>query len=155
MQTLWFSPTEYTSGDPTLQLSYPFLGHPGTMVTCTAPGDLKWVALGLRLPPNVKLTEVMLCYQLSNPRSFISQVRLSEMSTPDQAFVRHDDATDLTSTSPATYHSKVNSFAPTAAVTLELRLNFQNPADQIVLGAVGITLQPTAALWANVKDYGA
>jgi hypothetical protein len=40
-------------------------------------------------------------------------------------------------------------------VTLQLGLKFANTADHILLGAVGINIQPTTEIWANVKDYGA
>lgn len=148
MQTISFSPTAYVTGDPTLRISYPFVSHPSTVITCTSAGDLKWVSMGLHLPPNVSVEEVTICYQISNlnskipPKSFISQVRLVEMSTPNQAIVHHDDPTDLKSTSPTCYSSKVGGYTPTAAVTLELRLNFQNTTDQILLGAVGVKFEP-------------
>jgi hypothetical protein len=142
MQTIWLSPTDFVTGDPTLKMSYPFVSHPSTVVTCTIPGDLKWVSMGLPLPSEITIEEVTICYELSNSQSFISQVRLVEMTTPNQALVRHDDPTDLKSTSSTCYSSKVADLAPTKAVTLELRLNFQNTKDQIRLGAVGVTFQP-------------
>lgn len=147
MRTIWLSPTDFVTGDPALQISYPFVQHPSTIVTCpgcTTPGDLKWIWISLRLPANVSIEEVIICYQLSNQNSFISQVRLVEMRTPDQALVQHDDPTDLRSTSPKCYSSKVSGFVPTAAVTLALRLNFQDTQDRIMLGAVGVTVQSTS-----------
>jgi hypothetical protein len=144
MQTMWLSPTDYVTGDPTLRVSYPFVSHPGTVLTCTAPGDFKWVSMGLPLPSDVKVDEVIICYELSNPQSFISQVRLVEMTAPNQATVRHDDPTDLKSTSPTCYSSKVAEFTSTAALTLELRLNFQNTTDEITLGAVGLSFHQIA-----------
>src|SRR6267378_3652556 len=144
MQTIWLSPTEYLSGDPTLKISYPYVSHPSTIVTCTVPGDLKWVSMSLLLPPKATIENVIIGYELSSSQSFISQVRLVEMTTPNQATVRHDDPTDLISTSPTTYASKVSNFAPTAAVTLELRLNFKATTDEVRLGAVGVTIVPSA-----------
>src|SRR5215471_401034 len=120
-KTIWLSPTEYVTGDPSLEISYPFVSHPSTIVSCTAPGDFKWVSMGLRLPPDAQIGEVIICYEVSNARSFISQVRLVEMTTPDHAAVIHDDPTDLTSTTPATYSSAVSGLIPSGAVTLELR----------------------------------
>jgi hypothetical protein len=145
-ETIWLSPTEYVSGDSSLEISYPFVSHPNTMVTSKTPGDLKWVSMGLRLPPNVSIEEISVCYQITSkspneqPQSFISQVRLVEMDTPDQALVIHDDPTDLKSPSPVCYTSKVGGKVPTPghAVTLALRLNFQQTTDQILLGAVGV-----------------
>src|SRR5271166_4284835 len=161
MQTSWFSPTNFVSGDPTLRISYPYVSHPGAVVTCTEPGDLKWVSMGLRLPPDRQIGEVVICYQVSNAGSFISQVRLAEMTTPDHATVIHDDATHLASTAPTSYASVVPGLVPSGAVTLELRLNFQNTSDEIMLGAVGVKMhvgcdQATAqgeSWWTDVETF--
>jgi hypothetical protein len=140
MQTIWLSPTNFVTGDPTLRVSYPFVSHSSTVVTCTATGDLKWVSVGLRLPPDVQIEAVIICYEVSNARSFISQVRLTEMTTPDHANVIHDDPSHLTSTAPATYSSAIPGLVPSGAVALELRLSFQNTSDEIQLGAVGVNV---------------
>ncbi len=153
MQTLWLSPTNFVTGDPSLQISYPFVSHPGTLVTSTTIGDFKWISMALPLPPKVKIEEVIICYQVTNPQSFISQTRLTEMTTPNVALVRHDDATDLTSTSPVCYTSKVlNPFVPTAAVELSLRLNFQDTSQEIMLGAVGVTIQAVSSSWVDATQ---
>jgi hypothetical protein len=139
MQTHWLSPTGYVTGDTTLQISYASVSHPCTIITCTSSGDLKWVSIDLPLHQNITIDQVTVCYELSNAQSFISQVRLVEMTTPNQAVVRHDDPTDLKSTSPTCYSSQVAGFAPAAAaVTLLLRLNFQDTSDEIRLGAVAV-----------------
>ena len=156
MQTIWLSPTNFVTGDPTLRVSYPFVSHPSTVVSCTAPGDFKWVSMGLRLPLDVQIEGVIICYQISNARSFISQVRLAEMTTPDHATVVHDDPAHLTSTTPATYNSAVPGLVPSGAVTLELRLNFQNISDEILLGAVGVSIKaPTGRCVNSIADLKA
>src|SRR6266568_1217992 len=161
MQTIWLSPTGFVTGDPLLEISYPFVSHQDTVVTSKTTGDLKWISLGLPLPPNVRVDGVTICYQISNPNpqkpptSSISQVRLVEMNTPDQAIVRHDDPTDLKSTSPDCHTSKVSDLVPSAAVTLTLRLNFQNTTDQIMLGAVGVNIQLATESSGSVQDFGA
>jgi hypothetical protein len=48
--TIWLSPTDFVTGDSTLQISYPYVSHSNTVVTCTTPGDLKWISMDLRLP---------------------------------------------------------------------------------------------------------
>ena len=141
MQTVWMSPASFVTGDPTLRVSYPFVSHPSTIVTCASPGDLKWVSMGLPLPPGAQIEGLVICYEVSNARSFIAQVRVAEMTTPDHATVIHDDPAHLTSTGPASYTSVVPGLVPSGAVTLELRLNFQDASDEILLGAVGINVQ--------------
>src|SRR5262245_62925818 len=127
MQTIWLSPTEHVTGEPTLQISYPSAGHPSTIVTCVGtPGDFKWISMGLRLPPNVSIEGVTICYQIANPdpgispQSYISQVRLVEMGTPNQATVVHDDGTDLNATSPARYTSQVGGKVPARGTAVNL-----------------------------------
>ena len=85
MSITWIAPTDFVSGDPTLRMNYPSVAHPSTVVTCTQPGDSKWIYLALRLPQNVHIEDVTVCYRCSEAQSFISQVRLLAMDTPDQA----------------------------------------------------------------------
>src|SRR6516225_3268174 len=72
METNWLSPNNYTSGDPSLDLSYPYVNHPSTTITSKTVGDSKWVSLSLNLPEAVTIQQVVVCYQLSNARSFIA-----------------------------------------------------------------------------------
>src|ERR1700674_684925 len=116
MQTIWLSPTNYVTGDPTLRMSYPFASHPSTIVTCTTPGDFKWISMGLRLPANVQIKQVIICYEVTNSRSFIAQTRLAEMTTHDHANVVHDDRAHLTRTTPTSYNSAISGLIPTGAV---------------------------------------
>lgn len=170
MQTIWLGPTDYVTGDPSLQITYPSSHHPSTVVTSRTTGDFKWISMSLRLPENVTIEELVINYRVSSAQSFISQVRLSEIATPDQALVRYDDPTDLQGTTSTRYRSLVGGIVPTpgAAVILELRLNFQNSADEIFLGAVGVVLSERGG-WSvqgkqwfslsgqavNVKEFGA
>jgi hypothetical protein len=49
MQSIWFAPTNYVTGDPSLLVSYPSVSHPGTIVESQSTGDLKWIAMSLSL----------------------------------------------------------------------------------------------------------
>jgi hypothetical protein len=111
--------------------------------------------MGLRLPENISIEEIIVCYQISgqqpNPQpgqlSLISQIRLTEMKTPDKAIVRYDEATLLNKIDPPECHtSHVGSVVPTpgAAVILALRLYFKNTTDKIMVGAVGVKIKPIA-----------
>ena len=149
MKTIWLSPTSYVTGDPTLRVSYPFASHPSTIVTCTTPGDFKWVSMGLHLPSNAQIEQVVICYAVTNSRSFIAQTRLAEMTTPNHANVLHDDPTHLTSTTPTSYNSAISAPIPTGAVMLELRLDFQHTNDEILLGAVGVNIRAESECCVN------
>jgi hypothetical protein len=135
---LWLSPTDFVTGDESLNINYPSVAPPAVEIKATAPGDLKRIYLGLRVPPGYDIHAIHVCYQLSNSRSFISQIQLVEMQTPDQSVVRHGDSTALLSAAPTCYRSPVVAFQPSGAVLLALRLNFGNIADAITLGAVGV-----------------
>jgi hypothetical protein len=141
-EMIWLSPNDFVTGDPSLSLIYPSVAHAGVHVRASAVGDLKWISLGLRVPTRHEVVAVSIGYRLSNARSFISQVRLVEMRTPERAVVRHDDGTDLLSTEPATYRSELTGgYRPDGAVSLHLRLRFQDTADVISLGAVGLEVR--------------
>jgi hypothetical protein len=111
-------------------------------ITCGKVGDLQWVLLPLTVPSNVKIKKVIVCYRVSNERSYLKQVRLSEERIPPTATVMHDDGTDLKSTTGACYESRVNSLQVGGALTLALRLNFTNLADSISVGAIGLVVEP-------------
>ena len=138
-ETVWLSPTEYVSGESALTLEYPSVAHPSTVAVPNKKGDLLWVYLGLDVPPGATIDEVVVCYQLTDPQCYISQIRLLEMDTPDTATVIHDDPTDLLSTAPVCHASPVG-VKPSEgkAVTLALRLTADVKAD-VLLGAVGLT----------------
>lgn len=136
--THWLNPVDFVTGDRSLKINSPSVAHPGVEIKAKTPGDSKWIFLGLTIPPNQDIQALQVCYQLSNPRSFISQIRLIEMRTPDQAIVHHDDTTDLLSITPTCYRSPVVAFRPAASVMLALRLNFTNVTDTIKLSSIGM-----------------
>ena len=137
--THWKSADCYVNGDPTLKLQYANVSFAHTKITCTSPGDLKWIDMGIEVPAGTIIKGIIICYQLSNSRSFISQVRLTEQTTPNVRLVHHDDPTDLLSTAPVCFTSVVHYGAPfNGAINLSLRLNFTNAGDSIMLGAVGV-----------------
>ncbi len=142
MPRLFLSPTGFVSGDSTLTIKAPSVQNPDTEVSASAPGDFKWVYLGIPITSEQAIQAIVVHYQLSNKESFISQVRLTEMTTPDRALVVHDDGTDLHSTTPSSYTSQVNGKRPRGALTLALRLNFAGTgaSHKINLGAVFIDL---------------
>lgn len=99
METFWLGPDDYVTGDPTLRIDHPYFDQPHTAIKCTKlTGDPKWISMAIHLPPSARVEPLIVCYQVSNSRSYISQIRLSELSTPATARVRHDDRTRLDST---------------------------------------------------------
>ena len=99
---IWYSPLGMEPaplGSSSSNLEVTRGGFGNTLrVTTQQTGDLQWLSLPLIVQDNLKIKAVTVCYHLSDSGSFISQVRLSEETTPPSATVMHDDGTDLTST---------------------------------------------------------
>jgi hypothetical protein len=111
-----------------------------TSSTVVSETDFQWVLLGLTVPYRTRIRAVVVCYQiLGSASSFISQVRLTEMTTPNTALVKHDDPTNLTSTSPVCYRSKASGVSVRGTITLALKMVIGDPGDKILVG--GISLQ--------------
>lgn len=102
---------------------------------------IQWVQLDLPVPTGSAargITGVEVCYQINTAApgsTYISQTRLTEMTTPDQARVRMDDPTDRIDRGPACY-SVPAAISPTGSIALHLRVIFGNARDEIVLGGV-------------------
>jgi hypothetical protein len=107
-------------------------------------GGNKVVHMGLQVPPNYSIRGVRVCYELSNKRSFISQIRLAQVQTPPQsAIVRLDDGTNQTNRGPICIDSAETTVDPTLGeVLLSLRVNFGKTSDKIVVRALGLHLSP-------------
>ncbi len=81
---------------------------------------------------------VEVCYSLkvAKPGStYISQTRLTDMTTPDAAHVKLDDPTDRKDAGPTCYRVKAG-FMPKGTVTLALKVVFGSTDDEIRLGMV-------------------
>jgi hypothetical protein len=111
----------------------------------SALGGNKVVHMGVQVPPSFTITGVRVCYELSNARSFISQVRLAQVQDPPSvALVLLDDPTDLTNAGPVCVESAPTSVDPSlGSVLLSLRVNFGDTSDRIVVRGLGLHLTPT------------
>ena len=147
MPAIHFSPLTAvavgTAGPPSL-LSVSPHSSPSTAIAVTAGGvvkelDFQWVLLGLTVPGGTRIRGVVVCYQIVGGKStYVSQVRLSEMTTPDTALVVHDDPTNLTSTVPVCYRSKVTGVTVNGTITLELKMVFGSKKDKILVGGIAL-----------------
>lgn len=104
--------------------------------------DLQWVEIGLTVPAaTIKGVKIYYQVKTSSPGStYISQVRLTQMTNPDQALVIHDDPNDLTSTSPTSYTSITNRRVE-GTISLALRIVIGKPGDSILLGGIMLLLE--------------
>jgi hypothetical protein len=148
-ENIWFSPLTAIPEDPTgarsLVLGVTSYGD-ALEVTATGPvadGDFKWVVLGLTTQTNKTIKGVKVCYEVitASPSStYISQVRLTTMTTPDFSTIIHDDPTNLTSTNPTCYTSNTVKPKPkvSGTTTLSLKMVFGNASDKIRIGGVNL-----------------
>ncbi len=147
--TMWINHLDLRTADATLQMSVSsgaqFVSD-SLIIGSTSVGDKKWVVKALEVPPGYNVTGVLFCYQLSTPKSFISQIRLGQLQDPPVNWlVLHDDATGWTSAKPVCEKSAIGS-GPSIdswkrTVTLSLRLNFNNTNDKIAIIALGLLLK--------------
>lgn len=109
----------------------------------TQEGRNKVLHMGLQVPPGYSIRRVRVCYELSNKRSFISQIQLAQEQTPQGAIVKLDDVTDHTNPGPICVDSAPTTIDPSLGeVLLSLRVNFGNISDKIIVRAVGLHLSP-------------
>jgi len=104
------------------------------------------------VPPGWLIRSVRVCYELSDARSYISQIRLAQVQDPpSSALVLLDDGLDLVNPGPVCVDSAALpagfEIDPSAgSVLLSLRVNFDAAGiigagnDRIVLRAVGLNL---------------
>jgi len=151
---MWINHFDLLPGDPSVSTSFNAIssgvggGLSGLVIQSNTTGEIaqgggnKVVHMGLQVPPNYIIKRVRVCYELSNSRSFISQIRLSQLQDPpSQAMIILDDATDHTAPGPVCVASAETSVDPSlGAVDLDLRVNFGSTADRIVVRGLGLVL---------------
>jgi len=147
MPAIHFSPLTAQAvgpaGPPSMVTVGPHSG-PSTAVVIKSGGvvketDFQWIQIGLTVPGGLKVKAVVVCYQvIGRGRTYISQTRLTEMTTPNVALVVHDDPTNLTSKVPVCYTSKVSGFIVKGTITLMLKVVFAGKADKILVGGLAL-----------------
>src|SRR5829696_4010322 len=156
---MWVNHFDLLPGDPSVKTSSNAIdsgvggGLTGLVVRSTTTGEIgqgggnKVVHMALEVPPGYIIKRVRVCYELSNSRSFISQIRLSQVANPpDHADVILDDGTDHRSPGPVCVASAETTVDPgLGAVLLDLRVNFGDTGDRIVVRALGLRLQRAEA----------
>jgi hypothetical protein len=151
---MWINHLDLLPGDPSVVTSFNAVssgvggGLSGLIIMSTTTGDTatgggnKVVEKGLQVPPGFLITGVRVCYELSNARSFIDQIRLAQVQDPPStALVLLDDGTHQVNPGPVCVDSTPTMVNPElGAVRLDLRVNFGDTSDKIVVRAVGLHL---------------
>jgi hypothetical protein len=154
---LWIDHLSLLSGDPSVTTSFNAInsgvggGLAGLVVRSSTLGDVasgggnKVVWAALEVPPGLTVTGVRVCYELSNVRSYITQVRLAQVQDPPStALVLLDDPTHLNSPGPVCANSLGTTVDPAnGPLLLDLRVNFGNIADLIVVRGVALRVVAT------------
>ncbi len=154
--TMWIDHLVFLPGDPSVQTSFNAVnsgvggGLSGLIITSSTLGNEaqgggnKVIETALEVPPGFDIVSVRICYENSNPRSFITQTRLAQVQNPPStADVRLDDPTHLNAAGPVCVDSHPTLVKPAkGSVLLSLHLNFGDTSDKIVLRAVGLNLVP-------------
>lgn len=149
---MWINHLDLLPGDSSVITSFNAItsgvggGLSGLVIQSTTVGDTspqggnKVVQTALEIPPGHLIMGVRVCFELSNNRSFITQIRLEQVQDPPStAVVLMDDGTDLTNIGPVCVNSQSTSVDPTqGAVLLSLRVNFGDTSDKIVIRGLGI-----------------
>ena len=153
-EIVWINHLELMPGDSTVSTSFNAISsgigeglngliiESDTIGETTAGGGLKVVSTGLQVPPGYDISGIRICYELSNERSFISQIRLAQLQDPPStSLVRLDDPTNQTNRGPICINSQQTSISPTnGEVLLSLRVNFGDTSDRIVIRALGMQI---------------
>jgi hypothetical protein len=151
---MWVNPLDLLPGDASVSTTVDAVNsgvggglaglvvHSSTTGENAQSGGNKVVWMGLEIPPGWHIRGVRVCYELSNSRSFISQIRLDQLQDPpSSAIVLLDDGTDLTNAGPVCVDSQAADIDPaTGAVFLSFRVNFGDVGDLIVIRGVGLHL---------------
>ncbi len=152
---MWVNHLALLPGDPSVKTSYNAVnsgvgtGLSGLVIGSTTVGSTaqgggnKVVQMGLEVPPGYLVKGVKIAYQNSNVRSYITQVRLSQLQTPPAtATVMLDDPTHLDAPGAVYANSAAASIDPgKGPLVLDLRANFGDTSDLIVVRGIGLVLQ--------------
>jgi hypothetical protein len=153
---MWIDHLALLPGDPSVKTSFNAInsgvggGLSGLIIQSTTTGDQaqgggnKVVETAVEVPPGFQITGVRICFENSNPRSFISQTRLAQVQNPPStAVVKLDDPTHHNQAGPVCVDSQPTSVDPSAgAVLLSLRVNFGDTSDKIVIRGLALHLTP-------------
>jgi hypothetical protein len=154
---MWINHLDFLAGDPSVTTSFNAVnsgiggGLSGLVITSTATGEdavgggNKVIEKGVQVPPWYLVTGVRVCYELTNPRSFISQIRLAQLQNPPgTAVVELDDVTDQKDIGPTCIDTvpAVQINPASGGLRLSLRVNFGDLNDSIVIRGVGLYFIP-------------
>jgi hypothetical protein len=146
---LWINHLGF-SADPNTRLSASFAGNPlggfgGLLIRAVFPIADQSLVTGLQVPPGYNVTKVRLCYQLSSAASFITHIKIVQLTTASTGIEGLADLGDQTNVSPLCVDSARAALPINPAngpLRLDLGVTIADPEDLIVIRAVGLYLEP-------------
>jgi hypothetical protein len=151
---MWINHFALLPGDPSVKTSFNAInsgvggGLAALVVQSTTTGENaagggnKVVHMALQVPPGYLVVGVRLCYESTNARSFISQVRIAQVGNPPgSATVLLDDATDHVDVGPVCVDVRSPQIDPAKGPLLfSLRVKFGRTSDKIAVRGLALRL---------------
>ena len=131
----------FVSGDPTIQIHYPYLYHPGLNITVTEPGEAKWIYLMLPIRRGSLITDINIAHRRTGLHSHISLIRVIEQREPVSATVLFDEYIDKNLPASCIVSSSCR-IVVNNSVMLKVCMDFTDTDDVIELGSVEINYIP-------------
>ena len=132
----------FVTGDPTINLGYPYIFHPGIQVTVNEPGDSKWIYMMLPLVNGCLITNIKISYHRVGIDNQILFVRLIEQGEPMSASVVHNDKLNINLPSSGIIHSSCSVLVK-KSILLKICIDFKNIDDMVEFASVEITYIPS------------
>ena len=132
----------FVTGDPTINLGYPYISHPGMQVTVTEPGDSKWIYMMLPVVSGSLITDIKISYHRVGIDNRILFVRLVEQREPISATIVHDDKLKTEQSSSGIIQSSCRVLVK-KSILLKVCIDFQNIDDMVEFGLVEIKYIPS------------
>ncbi len=154
--TIWYSPLTFTTIDPLLTIAPTSYGSsaPAILVTTNGAAEGRFMDLGLTLPNDVVIEGVTICYAIPNARNYISELRLTSMTTPGAVTFFHIDPTNLTQIGQVCYRSTVHGASVTGTTTLTVSMDFQDAHGSITIGAIEVHVSDVPSGVESEGDQG-
>ena len=131
----------FVTGDPTINLGYPYISHPGMQVTVNEPGDSKWIYMMLPVVSGSLITDIKISYHRVGIDNRILFVRLVEQREPISATIVHDDKLKADLSTSGIIQSSCRVLVK-KSILLKVCIDFQNTDDMIEFGLVEIKYIP-------------
>jgi hypothetical protein len=148
-ELLWINHLDFfvdaASGLSASFVANPLGGWSGLVIRAARAVADQIIVAGLQVPPRYNVTKVRICYELSSAASFITHIKITQLTSPSSGIEVLTDLNDKTNVT-AICADSAPAAEPISPSNGPLRLNlgatFANPADLIVIRAVGLHLEP-------------